>query len=191
MHTFVGRTPLSRTVRIALVVLVALGLSLAPTTPSQAAGSMSFVGTMQAAPGLGWPAFGSPVNGAWSLRGDGVGASTGGGGSGYINLAGDLHADNFGTGAFCGVSGASDGTGEVVFPPHFQVTDFGWLTGGPGGVISGRGNLRQGGVVVGRMEMEAYAPAPTPGVAGSGSCPSGTATSFLVAGTVTYTGSVR
>ena len=77
------------------------------------------------------PGFGAGVNGSWTFTGAGSGVSTTDGvGFASVAVSGQYHTgivNVFGHGAFCGASGGSDGTGNVVFgATAVNLRDVGW-----------------------------------------------------------------
>lgn len=203
---------MKRITKVAAVSAAALGL-VAGATPAEAdfaahAGAVVFIGSAQVNPGLSTP--GLPVaispdeegrDGTWSLSNAGglpnlgLGAATTGHvGAATINATGALHVglvNVFGPGAFCGLSGGSDGTGSIgIDGSSVNIRDVGWFQSAAT-VIAFTGDTtfvdghdpnnpvtRVGGALVGVVS----AIPPIEGVVGTGACSDGTATQFTVVG---------
>lgn len=201
---------MNRMTRVALVSTAALSL-VAGATPTQAyttgAGVVAFLGTATVAPGLSTPGvpallggLGGP-DGTWTLAtitaaGAAVaepplpGLPTPYVGAATIGATGALHVGLvhvFGPGAFCGLSGGSDGVGAIVIDgsPVVPIRDVGWLQSAATVIVytgdttfNDNGAVRVGGALAGVVT----AIPPIPNVIGTGSCLAGTATQFTVVG---------
>src|SRR5688500_10466859 len=119
--------------KVAAVSTAALGL-LIGGTPAHAytnAAALVFAASALASRRVWAPGFGPPANGYYPFSGSGNGVSTTDGvGFANIALSGQYHTgivNVFGHGAFCGLSGGSDGTGNVVFGGTVvDLVDVGW-----------------------------------------------------------------
>lgn len=180
---------MKRFTRVAVVATAGLGLLLG-ATPAHAHphhGLTAFTGSANTDATFA-PTFGPAVaDGTWALVALGVGASSSDGvGNASISASGRYHVgivNAFGHGAYCGLSGGSDGTGTVTFgATTVNLLDVGWSQSA-GSVIVFTGDTRgpdSTGEVTGGLAGVVVAQGGAP-------CVGAGATSFTVVGAAVAT----
>lgn len=188
---------MKRIAKAAAVGAAGLGLLLG-STPADAAttGALAFIGTANVTPGLDYPVLGSAeTSGSWDFTiGTGVGVTTGGDvglATGGVVTKGalvegdvqDLVGGPIGGGAFCGASGGRNGGGGAddkisIGGSDLPLANVGWRQSVATLIVftNNQGNVN-GASIIGAVS----AIPPTP-VSGTGSCLSGSATSFTIVG---------